>query len=293
MRIFAKISDMKNIENNQEQDLYDLHITESHKDTMAVLGAGNIGMAVATALVLHNHPVKIWNRSEKRLRNLNGLDVIEATTDLGSALDGVSYVFLCVESPAVPELIDHCGKFIEGRRDIIFVSCAASISLEQLRKSLSVYISTPKIARLLPNLAATVQKSVNLFCSEGIAPEAEAETIRICQALGPVFKGSESSFAAGMALSSCGIAYAARFIRAWMSAGVSMGLNAEESKQLAMYAIDGTVALLEKHPDLHPEELIDKVCTPGGVTIAGLNEMEAHGMSAAVIAGLQKAARKV
>ena len=88
-----------------------------------------------------------------------------------------------------------------------------------------------------------------------------------------------------MALSSCGIAYALRYVRANMLAGVQMGLSPEAARELASAVLAGTSKLLEVD-SAHPEALIDRVTTPGGVTIRGLNAMEDGGFSAAIVSGL-------
>ena len=94
----------------------------------------------------------------------------------------------------------------------------------------------------------------------------------------------ERLFPAAMALSSCGIAYAMRYVRATMSAGVQLGLSPAVAEAITAGVLDGTAALLASGK--HPEELIDTVTTPGG-----LNAMEAAGFTPSVIAGLTAAAK--
>ncbi|MBQ5722120.1 MAG: pyrroline-5-carboxylate reductase, partial [Bacteroidaceae bacterium] len=95
---------------------------------------------------------------------------------------------------------------------------------------------------------------------------------------------------AGMALASCGIAYAMRYIRAATEGGVELGMYAHEAQQIVAQTLKGAVSLLEANHS-HPEAEIDKVTTPGGITIKGLNAMERNGFSNSVIEGL-KASKK-
>ena len=88
-----------------------------------------------------------------------------------------------------------------------------------------------------------------------------------------------------MALASCGIAYAFRYIRAASEGGVELGFKAHQTQEIVMQTLKGAVALLEAD-NLHPEEAIDQVTTPGGYTIKGLNAMEQAGFTNAVIQGL-------
>ncbi len=89
-----------------------------------------------------------------------------------------------------------------------------------------------------------------------------------------------------MSLSSCGIAYAFRYIRAAMEGGVEMGIYPHVAKEVVLQTLRGAIDLIEAN-NSHPEVEIDKVTTPGGITIKGLNEMEAQGFTNAVIKGLK------
>ena len=95
---------------------------------------------------------------------------------------------------------------------------------------------------------------------------------------------------AGMMMAGCGIAYVMRFLRAMTEGGVEMGFYPDEAKQIAMQTMQGAVTLL-RETGLHPEAAIDKVTTPGGITIKGLNELDHAAFNSAVIrclkAGLQ------
>jgi pyrroline-5-carboxylate reductase len=104
--------------------------------------------------------------------------------------------------------------------------------------------------------------------------------------LGKAFLVPEAQLNAFMSLSSCGIAYAFRYIRAAMEGGVEMGIYPGVAKDVVIQTLRGAIDLLEANAS-HPEMEIDKVTTPGGITIKGLNEMEAHGFTNAVIKGLK------
>ena len=101
----------------------------------------------------------------------------------------------------------------------------------------------------------------------------------------------ERLISSGMMMAGCGIAYVMRFIRAMMEGGVEMGFYPKDAKEIALQTMLGAVTLLNE-TGLHPEAAIDKVTTPGGVTIKGLNELDHAAFSSAVIrclkAGLKK-----
>ena len=97
---------------------------------------------------------------------------------------------------------------------------------------------------------------------------------------------------AGMALSSCGIAYVMRYIRAATEGGVELGFKAADALGIVLQTVRGAVELLQAGGG-HPEAEIDKVTTPGGVTIRGLNAMEHAGFTSAVIRGLKAGLKAV
>lgn len=97
---------------------------------------------------------------------------------------------------------------------------------------------------------------------------------------------SEQLMPAATSLCSCGIAFAMRYVRAATEGGVELGIYPDKAKQYVLQTLRGAVELLESTGN-NPEAEIDKVTTPGGITIKGLNAMEAHGFSNAVIQGLK------
>lgn len=97
--------------------------------------------------------------------------------------------------------------------------------------------------------------------------------------------------AAGTAVTSCGIAYAFEYIKAAMQGAIELGFYPHVAKAMIDQTVRGAVELLE-HNGSYPDAEIYKVCTPGGITIKGLNEMTKQGFDNAVIAGLKKAAGK-
>ena len=103
---------------------------------------------------------------------------------------------------------------------------------------------------------------------------------------GEVMMVEERLIPAGTALASCGIAYAMRYLRAAMEGGVELGFYPKDAQQVVMQTMKGAVELLLAH-GTHPETEIDRVTTPGGITIKGLNAMEESGFTASVIDGLR------
>ena len=117
-------------------------------------------------------------------------------------------------------------------------------------------------------------------------PEQTALVKGLFDEMGTALLTDYQHLAAGTTLASCGIAYAMRYIRAASEGGVELGFKADVSKEIVMQTLEGAVQLL-RATGMHPEQAIDQVTTPGGLTIKGLNEMEHAGFTSAVIRGLK------
>lgn len=257
---------------------------------VAVIGAGNIGGAMARGLARAGATVHLYNRSAGRLDAFAGVAGVEIrTTDIGEALRGASMVVVCVEGHALAAVMRQVASRYSGPRPVI-VSCAAAGTLEELGAMLQPFITDAAIVRVLPNIAAAYGASTNLVCARGMAEDELDRLCRLFDSVGPCFRVDERLFPAAMAISSCGIANVLRYVRAATEAGVELGLSPDLACRLASGSLAGTAAMLDA-TGAHPEALVDKVTTPGGLTIRGINAMEAGGFSAAVIAGVKAAAK--
>ena len=151
-------------------------------------------------------------------------------------------------------------------KDKTLISVAAGVRHERI----DVYA--------MPNIAAEFCESMT-FIEE--APKAGTAT-ELFGKVGQCKVVPQRLMNAGMMMAGCGIAYVMRFLRAMMEGGVEMGFYPNESKEIAMQAMQGAVTLLQ-NTGLHPEAAIDKVTTPGGITIKGLNELNHAAFNSAVI----------
>lgn len=256
-----------------------------------VVGAGNIGTAMARGILRGGREVTVYNRSPKRLEQFADTPGATVTTALRDTVkaEKPSVIIICVEGDAVGPVIAEMGPEL-GKIKPVIVSCAAAPTLYQLEGDLKPYVKAPKIVRVLPTIAATYGCSENLVCAEGV----DRPTLDMLKALlaptGNWVEISELKFGAAMSLTSCGIAFALRYIRAASEAGVELGLSPSVAAEMAASALEGAAAMLRASGE-NPEALVDRVTTPEGLTIKGLNTMEAHGFSAALMAGVKAAVK--
>lgn len=254
---------------------------------IAVIGAGNMGGAIVRGLsrgkkILAQN-IRVSDVSQSNLMDLNasvpGITISNSNREI---IKDADIIILAVK----PWLIESIAQEIANKVDLkkqIIVSIAAGIDFAQL----ALYLNTDAtLFRVIPNTAIDIMQSVSTVSSFNASKEQEELIVSLFGELGKVFLVPENQLNAFMSLSSCGIAYAFRYIRAAMEGGVEMGIYPGMAKEVVMQTLRGAIELLEAN-GTHPEVEIDKVTTPGGITIKGLNEMEANGFTNAVIKGLK------
>ena len=215
--------------------------------------------------------------------------------DNSRAVAGADIIVLAVKPWLMKEVVEEIRTSVDLSTQTI-VSVAAGISCEELEewftataeKGAAADAGTPPpaIFRVIPNTAVEVLESMT-FISAGRQGLPQLETIeKIFAQLGPVMVVEEKQLAACTALASCGIAFAMRYIHASAQGGVEIGVRAADAQKIVEHTMIGAARLLLEKGS-HPAAEIDKVTTPGGITIRGLNEMEHAGFTSAVIRGLK------
>lgn len=257
---------------------------DKQKAPVLIIGAGNIGTAMAEGMAAAGEEVVVYNRTEAKLARFENRKGFKTTSELSAALASRPWLLLlCVETDAVGTLLSAMASKL-AQTDIIIGSCAAVPTLADMRRALGDKVEQPALVRVLPNIAATRGKSVNLIAAEGLDEKAKSRLLKVLKYTGSSFEVPEQLFGAAMALSSCGIAFALRYVRAQVEAAVQLGLQPAQAALICGATLEGAAALLRD--GTHPEALIDRVTTPGGLTIRGLNAMENDGFSRAVIASI-------
>ena len=144
----------------------------------------------------------------------------------------------------------------------------------------------------MPNTAIAIQESMTCIAAKDIDHEKFQEIQEMFNQLGRSVKIDEKLMNAATVLGACGTAFAMRYIRANIQGGIEIGFDAATASLIAAQTVKGAAELLLKK-ETHPEQEIDKVTTPKGCTIAGLNEMEHQGFSSSLIKGLVASYQKI
>lgn len=259
---------------------------------LSIIGGGNMGGAIVRGLVQGSlfkpsdiTVIDIFEAPLKALQDFN--PSIRTAMDFES-VEKADIIILAVK----PWLIKDSILNIQSKMDYskqILVSIAAGVSIDEMNSYLlrpNEDLSLPTLFRVIPNTAIAIRQSMTLIASKNASPEQEELLLSIFNELGSAVMLDESKISAGMALTSCGIAYLFRYVRAAMLAGVEMGFYPKEAQNMIVKTMLGAALLLDETKE-NPEVEADKVTTPGGFTIKGLNELEANGFSNAIIQAMK------
>lgn len=257
---------------------------------ISIIGAGNMGGAIARGLCkgtfFKGQDICVSDVNKNNLDNIASLGLnIRCTSSNRECVQGADIILLAVKPWMVDSIASEIKDLLQYDKQMV-LSIAAGVPLSKLKDAFSDQDQVPTLFRIIPNTAIDVCESFSCIASWNASNEQETLIVNIFDELGKALLIPESQINAFMSLSSCGIAYAFRYIRAAMEGGVEMGVYPDMAKQVVLQTLKGAVALLEKTGN-HPEVEIDKVTTAGGITIKGLNEMEHAGFSSAVIKGLK------
>ncbi|MCC8089147.1 MAG: pyrroline-5-carboxylate reductase [Rikenellaceae bacterium] len=258
---------------------------------IAVIGGGNMGGALIAGFLKSGKysldEICVADKNKDIRNKYENIGTI-VTPDNIEAVSGAEIIILAVK----PYLINNvAAEIVHSLKDgQIIVSIAAGMTLDQIRDAFDKEVIC---FRAIPNIAAEFMASMTFVSGDKYIDEALTDkVIEMFKSVGEAVLIDENLLDAAMVSASCGMAYALRYIRAAMISGVEMGLTAPMSELIVSQTVKGAAQLMLKS-SIHPEEEIDKVSTPGGITIAGLNEMEHQGFSSAVISGHMAAYKKV
>jgi pyrroline-5-carboxylate reductase len=251
---------------------------------IAILGGGNIGIAIAQGLVksgcFSKENIIITRLITQSLDDIFSQG-LKATHDNDEALKNANYVVFSVQPRQANKLLTGIKNTLNSKQHII-ISVISALNISDIEEIIG---NDFKIVRIMPNTAIAICESMTCVTSKDTSSEYFIEIKTILDKMGQTLIIDEKLMTAATVLGACGTAFFLRFIRAASQGGIQVGFHAEEAQLIAAQVAKGAAALLLQQGN-HPEQEIDKVTTPMGLTIKGLNEMEHHGLSSAVIKGI-------
>ena len=252
---------------------------------IAIIGAGNMGGAIARGLakgtIIQSEDICVSNPSQAKLDALKTeFPQMQVTHSNVEAVKDADIVLLAVKPWFIESVIKELPLDTEKQ---MLISVAAGISFEQYESWVGEKMP---VFRVIPNTAISQLESMTLIASHHASKEQEQLMLDIFNEMGLAMLIPEKQMAATTALTSCGIAYVLKYIQAAMQAGIELGVYPKDAQRMVAQSVKGAASLILNN-DTHPSVEIDKVTTPGGITIRGINELEHEGFSSAVIKAMK------
>ncbi|MFT4545261.1 MAG: pyrroline-5-carboxylate reductase [Bacteroidia bacterium] len=257
---------------------------------IAIIGCGNLGLTIAHGLLDDGFEAVnliVTRRNAASLKALADKGVV-VTSDNAEAVKTADVVVLGVKPFNVEPILAEIKHELKADKHIL-VCLATGITLDELSKWSG---SEVPIFRAMPNTAADVNESMTLICDKGATADQRNAITGLFDKIGSTLYIDESLMEAATILGACGIAYVLRFMRAMIQGGIEVGFDAKTATAIVSQTMKGASELIIQNKT-HPESEIDKVTTPKGCTITGLNEMEHAGFSSALIKGIVASYRKI
>ncbi|CAG5086452.1 pyrroline-5-carboxylate reductase [Parvicella tangerina] len=254
---------------------------------IGIIGAGNLGRSLARGLV------RFGNFKPDQLlvtrRNVQKLDVLKkegfrATESISELVNNSEIIFIAVLPQQVNDVLEEIKPSL--REDQLIISLVTGIKIAEISSRLNNH---KQVVRAMPNTAIAIGESMTCLSFNETSSTRKEEVKSLFNHLGQSIVIQEEQMTSATALCACGTAFFLRAIRAAMQGGTEIDFHADEALLMAAQTAKGAAMLLLENGS-HPEDEIDRVTSPKGCTIAGLNNMEHSGFSSAFIKGITTSA---
>jgi pyrroline-5-carboxylate reductase len=258
---------------------------------VSIIGCGNIGLSLLQGFLKGNTiPPENITATRRNISELSHLKEsgVSLTTDNISAIEKSNLVIIAVKPYNISNILEEIKDHLKPQRHIL-ISVTAGVTIKQIQDIVGVAIP---VFRAMPNISASVGKSVSCISHSGAGTEDIASVKYLFDIIGTTMTIDEELMQSATILGACGVAYVLRFIRAMIQGGIQIGFDARTASAIVNQTVKGAAELLIERKE-HPEYEIDKVTTPKGCTIVGLNEMEHNGFSSSLIKGIVASYEKI
>ncbi|NNG09682.1 MAG: pyrroline-5-carboxylate reductase [Arenibacter sp.] len=249
---------------------------------IAIIGAGNLGLSIAKGILGTNGATSmvLTKRDLSGLKEVEKYGIVSTTTNNREAVSKADVLIFAVQPGQFVKILEEVKDLLT--QDHVIISTITGFSISRMEEVIGADHS---IIRAMPNTAISVGKSMTCICNN----EKGAAKVDLAKAIfnrmGHSMQIPEGQMQAATVICASGIAFWMRLIRATTQGAIQLGFDAKEAQELAMHTCNGAASLLIES-ESHPENEIDKVTTPRGCTISGLNEMEHQGLSSSLIRGI-------
>jgi pyrroline-5-carboxylate reductase len=261
------------------------------KQQIAIIGGGNLGSAIAEGLINSGfvlpQQLTVTKRNLETIQHLAEKGVTISNDNL-TAVSKAQWIILAIKPFQIKEVLQQIQPALNKDQHAI-VSVVTGVWIKDIQEIIGEEFP---LFRAMPNTAIAIQESMTCICASNASDAQHAFVSEAFNQLGKSVFIEEKLMDAATVLGACGTAYAMRYIRANIQGGIEIGFSAKVASLIAAQTVKGAAELLLQK-NTHPEQEIDKVTTPKGCTIAGLNEMEHQGFSSSLIKGIVTSYKKI
>lgn len=252
-----------------------------------IIGGGNLGVSIALGIAKFSkeNQVTVTRRNTASILYLEQLG-ITVSTDNTHNIQDADIVILTIKPYQVDTVL---GEILPKITNKTIASAVSGLSIENLQNKIGEGNSA---IRIMPNIASQFGASATCIAFHEKHKEKGQNVVALFQDLGTAPVIDEKLMDAATVLAASGTAFALRYIRASMQAGIEIGFDWQTALAISAQTVKGAAEMLLEEKG-HPEQLIDRVTTPQGCTIAGLNEMEMHGFSSSLIRGIKTSLKQI
>ncbi len=256
--------------------------------TIGCIGCGNMGSAILLGFS-KNKSLKLMGYDPKaeNVAALRGAD-IEPAKDLEHIVISNNTIILAVKPHLVTKILPLMAPLLTP--DKVIISVAAGVSMSMLQEGVQHKCA---VVRCMPNTPALVGAGTFAFCFEDskLTEENKEYILSLFRGIGVCLELPEEKFANFSAFIGAGPAYAFHLMNALVQSGVTLGFSREESRHMIEQLFDGSVRMAKASAQSLPT-LRDNVCSPAGLTIAGINHMERTAVSGHIVDAVLAAAKR-
>ncbi|MDH7448083.1 pyrroline-5-carboxylate reductase [Aquimarina sp. 2201CG14-23] len=259
-------------------------------DTITIIGGGNLGKSIISGLsgsdLFEAKNITVVDKSKYNLKEVEEKLGVSTSQNIPTSIKDVKWVILCVQPRQLDIVLQEIKDILTA--DQILISTVTGTSIEEI----NAIVPNNKVVRVMPNTGAAKKLSMTCIAANNDVKEELAMVEKMFDTIGETLIIEERLMQAATVLGASGIAFFLRFLRAMIQGGIQMGFHPHEAQIIAVQTAIGAATLVAEN-GTHPEREIDKVTTPQGCTIEGLNEMEHQGLSSSVIKGVMASYEKI
>lgn len=257
---------------------------------ITIIGVGNLGKSILSGLassdLLNAKDITAVDKSKYNLKEVEEKLNVSTSQDIIESIKGVKWIILCVQPRQLDIVLQEIKEVLTP--DQILISTVTGTSINEINE----VVPNNKVVRVMPNTGAAKKLSMTCISANEDVKEELEFVEKMFDTIGRTLIIEERLMQAATVLGASGIAFFLRFLRAMIQGGIQMGFHPHEAQIIAVQTAIGAATLVAKN-GTHPEREIDKVTTPQGCTIEGLNEMEHQGLSSSVIKGVMASYEKI